>query len=249
MATGPCFVASTFFPSSPALLLPVRQRTNANPAIKQQRVITNHQDNFTSFSSSLGTDLPLREHSQVPFQTYLQDRQRVFEALFPDKKRCEKLNDKEWRIYMLPLEFLFLSVNPVVDMRIVVQQPNLGHPVAIPKDVERVLTLEATKWQLRGLDYVLKPSDFVLSINGILFSEKRGASSRLRGHLTMNVKFAIPPSLSMIPHEAFKSVGEAVLTRLLESMKEKVNSKLLKDYRAYAREVSQKAWQLQLDER
>ena len=67
-----------------------------------------------------------------------------------------------------------------------------------------------TQWELRGLDYILKPSDFVLSINGILYSEKRGISSRLKGHLKLSVKFAIPPSMAMIPEEAFKSVGEMV---------------------------------------
>lgn len=203
-------------------------------------MVANLLENYSSFSSSLGTDLPLREFSQVPFQYYMQDRQRIFEALFPDKRRCERLNDEEWRIYMLPLEFLFLSVNPVVDMRIVVQPPGRGLPIVVSKSVDRVLTLEATKWDLRGLDYVLKPSDFVLNINGVLFSEKRGASSRLKGHLKMSVKFAVPPSLTMVPQEVFKSVGEAVLTRLLESMKEKVNSRLLDDYREYARDFSKK---------
>lgn len=206
--------------------------------MKLRSLITCQLDNFASFSSSLGTDLPLRQHSQVSFQSYLQDRQRIFEALFPDKKRCEKLNDKEWRIYMLPLDFLFLSVNPVVDMRILVQPPSSGLPLIVSDDVDRVLTLEATKWELRGLDYVMKPSDFSLSVNGILFSEKRGVSSRLRGHLKMSVKMAIPPSMALIPQDIFKSVGEAVLNHLLESMKEKVNNKLLEDYKAYALEKS-----------
>lgn len=67
-----------------------------------------------------------------------------------------------------------------------------------------------TQWELRGLDYIVKPSDFVLSINGLLYSEKRGMSSRLKGHLKFSVKFAIPPSMAMIPREVFRSVGEAV---------------------------------------
>ncbi|KAH7446890.1 hypothetical protein KP509_01G080600 [Ceratopteris richardii] len=205
---------------------------------KFQPLVTCQSQNATSFSSSLGTDLPLRQYSEVPFQSYLEDRQRVFQALFPDKKRCEMLNDKEWRIYMLPLDFFFLSVNPVIDMRIVVQPPSSSLPIPVSKEVEKVLTLEATRWELRGLGYALKPSDFSLNIEGILFSEKRGRASRLRGHLKMSVSLVTPPSLALIPEELVKSVGESVLTHLLTSMKEKVNTKLLQDYREYAIEKS-----------
>ncbi|MCO5590866.1 hypothetical protein L7F22_044841 [Adiantum nelumboides] len=223
-------LTSLTLPTFPASSLPQGQKRRA----KFQSLIT--CSTATSFSSSLGTDLPLRQHPNVSFQSYLQDRQRIFEALFPDKKRAEKLNDKEWRIYMLPLDFFFLSVNPVIDMQIIVQAPNLGLPVVVSKEVDKVLSLEATRWELRGLDYVLKQSDFVLSVKGVLFSEKRGVSSRLRGHLKMSVSLVIPSSLALIPEEVIKSVGEAVLTRLLESMKQKVNSKLLEDYKAYAQE-------------
>jgi hypothetical protein len=44
---------------------------------------------------------------------------------------------------MLPLDFLFLSVNPVVDMQIRVQPSTAQHAIAVPKDVDKVLTLEA----------------------------------------------------------------------------------------------------------
>lgn len=230
MATQQLSSASFF--SAPASLFPGQKRFNG----KLQPLVTCQLENFTSFSSSLGTDLPLRQHPRVSFQSYLQDRQRIFEAIFPDKKRCEKLNEKEWRIYMLPLEFLFLSVNPVVDMQILVEPPSSRLPLKVSKEVDKVLTLEATKWELRGLDYVMKPSDFSLNIKGVLFSEQRGVSSRLRGHLQMSVEMSTPPSLALIPQDILKSIGKAVLTRLLESMKEKVNNNLLEDYQAYAQE-------------
>ena len=49
---------------------------------------------------------------------------------------------------MLPLDFLFLSVNPVVDMQIRVQTPSARLAISVPKGVDRVLTLEAVSKKL-----------------------------------------------------------------------------------------------------
>jgi hypothetical protein len=82
--------------------------------------------------------------SQVSFDEYLQDRPRVFRAMFPDESRSQRLSDvnylefycravvvsrlmdrldsvlvqEEWRIQMLPLEFLLITVRPVVVMQL-----------------------------------------------------------------------------------------------------------------------------------
>eukprot|EP01018_Ginkgo_biloba_P037883 Gb_37370 [translate_table: standard] len=198
--------------------------------------VTMQVEKTASFSSELSTDLPLYEPSQAPFEQYLSDRQRVFQAIFPDKRRSERLNEEEWRIHMLPIEFLFLSVYPVVDMSIMVKTSGEGYPSGISKNVSKVLTLEATRWDLGGLDYVLKPSDFVLGIRGVLYSEKYGVRSRLKGQLELSISFVLPPALALFPEDVLKSVAHSVLIRLLENMKERVNSKLLADYREYAKE-------------
>ena len=49
---------------------------------------------------------------------------------------------------MLPLDFLFLSVNPVVDMQIRIQPPSARLAISVPKGVDRVLTLEAVRKKL-----------------------------------------------------------------------------------------------------
>lgn len=63
------------------------------PYTRSMAQITMQAEKTVSFSSELSTDLPLYEPSEVPFEQYLSDRQRIFQALFPDKKRSEKLND------------------------------------------------------------------------------------------------------------------------------------------------------------
>lgn len=206
------------------------------PYTRSMAQITMQAEKTVSFSSELSTDLPLYEPSEVPFEQYLSDRQRIFQALFPDKKRSEKLNDEEWRIHMLPIEFLFLTAFPVIDMSIIVKAPGQGYPPGISKNVKKVLTLNATRWELRGLDYVLKPSDFVLGVRGALYSENNGVRSRLKGLMEMTVSFVLPPALAVIPEDILKGIGHSVLIQLLENMKGRVNRKVLADYRDYAKE-------------
>jgi hypothetical protein len=84
---------------------------------------------------------------QVSFDEYLQDRARVFRAMFPDESRSQRVGDVrnhhltrtllsissasspgetyrfwvlqgEWRVQMLPLQFLLLTVRPVVVMQL-----------------------------------------------------------------------------------------------------------------------------------
>ncbi|XP_031501547.1 uncharacterized protein LOC116265157 isoform X1 [Nymphaea colorata] len=194
------------------------------------------QDKPSSFSSKLSTDLPLYESPQAPFDDYVRDRQRVFEAMFPDKRRSQRLSDEEWRIQMLPIDFFFLSVNPIVDMRLTCKSQGKGYPPGVPKSISTVLALEATRWELRGLDYVLKPSDFTLGIRGALYSEKLGVRSRLKGQLELSVSFVLPPVLELVPRDVLKSVAESVLNRLLVNMKQQVNRSLVSDFREYTKE-------------
>lgn len=51
-------------------------------------------------------------------------------------------SQEEWRIFMLPLEFILLSARPVVDMRVVLKEP--PKPTAgSTRIVSKLLTLEA----------------------------------------------------------------------------------------------------------
>ncbi|CAN6439846.1 unnamed protein product [Victoria cruziana] len=194
------------------------------------------QDKPSSFSSQISTDLPLYESPLAPFDDYIRDRQRVFEAMFPDKRRSQRLNDEEWRIKMLPIDFFFLSVNPIVDMRITCKSHGKEYPPGVRKSSSTVLALEAIRWELKGLDYVLKPSDFTLGVRGALYSEKLGVRSRLKGQLELNISFVLPPVLELVPKDVLRSVAESVLNRLLVNMKQQVNSSLVSDFREYTKE-------------
>lgn len=189
------------------------------------------QAGIVKFSTSLETDIPLREKYEVPFEAYLAGRERVFSAFFPDKQRSEPLGEDSWRVHMLPINFFFLSARPVVDMALLLDEPKSTDNVR--GKANRVLRLEATKWELRGIDY--NPSEFELMLNGSLFAERfEKRAPRLRGRMSVRVKIIVPQALILLPHESIQAVGKAVLDQLLGSMKDKVNRQVIEDYSAFS---------------
>eukprot|EP00257_Ricinus_communis_P027613 XP_025015027.1 uncharacterized protein LOC8283427 [Ricinus communis] len=165
--------------------------------------------NPATYSSRISTDIPIYESPGASFDRYLEDKPRVFKAMFPDKRRSEQLNKEEWRIQMLPINFLFLTVWPVVDMRLKCKSGGKDYPPEVPRNITKVLELEITRWQLQGLDNVLEPSHFSLGVEGLLYADRLGARTRLKGQLEMNISFVLPPVLALVPEDVRKNVAES----------------------------------------
>lgn len=66
------------------------------------------------------------------------------------------------------------------------------------------------RWELRGLDTALDPSQFSLGVKGSLYSDSQGPQSRLKGQLEMNISFVLPPVLALIPEDVRRNVAESV---------------------------------------
>ncbi|XWS44338.1 hypothetical protein CRYUN_Cryun15aG0036600 [Craigia yunnanensis] len=193
-----------------------------------------------TYSARIFTDIPLYETPGALFDEYLKDKPRIFNAMFPDKHRSEQLNQDEWRIQMLPLKLLVLTVWPVVDLRLRCKSRGRDYPPEVPRDITKVLELDITRWELQGLDNVVDPSHFALIVKGTLYPDRRGNKSRLRGHLEMNISFVLPPALAFVPENIRNSLGKGVMTKLVESMKQKVDGSLVADYSKFKRERSDK---------
>nr|BAK01425.1 predicted protein [Hordeum vulgare subsp. vulgare] len=174
-----------------------------------------------TYSSSIDTDMPLYEPPGVSFDEYLENRPRVFRAMFPDESRSQQLSDEEWRIQMLPLEFLLITVRPVV----VMQLRNRG---------AGGLDLRITEWELRGLDSGYTPASFDLGVRGSLYADRaQRRGSRLRGHLEISITVALPPPLRIVPEAVLRGVAESVLLTLAERMKRDVDVGLVADFRRF----------------
>lgn len=163
---------------------------------------------------------------QASFDEYLQDRARVFRAMFPDESRSQRIGDGEWRVQMLPLQFLLVTVRPVVVMQ-------LRHRAG-------GLDLRITEWELRGLDRDHAPSSFDLGVSGSLYADRslrgRRAGCRMRGHLEISITAVLPPPLRLVPESVLRGVAESVLSTLAEKMKRDVDVSLIADFQRFRRE-------------
>lgn len=139
---------------------------------------------------------------------------------------------EEWRVEMIPIQFLFLTASPVVDMRLRLRSSGIGYPPQVPPDISKVLDLEIvsifrfktrfsttpshagcimqTRWELEGLDEMLEPSQLCLSVKGALYPDRRGPRSSLKGHLQMNIGFVLPRMLALLPQQIRQDVAETV---------------------------------------
>ncbi|PIN03357.1 hypothetical protein CDL12_24121 [Handroanthus impetiginosus] len=192
--------------------------------------------NPSTFSSRISADVALYEIPGASFDQYLEDKLRVFGAMFPDKRRNQQLNEEEWRVHLLPVEFLFLTVLPVIDLRLRCKSSGMGYPPEVPRDISKVLEIDIFRGELQGLDDVLKPSHFSLIVKGALYPDRCGLRSRLKGQLQMSMSFVLPPVLALVPEDICRDVAESVLKRLVENMKNKVIGSLIADYSEFKRE-------------
>ncbi|KAL0350859.1 UNVERIFIED_CONTAM: hypothetical protein Sradi_4235100 [Sesamum radiatum] len=143
--------------------------------------------NPSTYSSRISTDIPLYEIPGASFDVYLEDKPRVFKAIFPDKRRSQQLNENIWSLC----------------------RP--GYPPGVPQDISKVLELDIIRWELQGLDDMLKPSQFSLGVKGALYPDRRGPRSRLKGQLQMSISFVLPPMLALVPEDIRRDVADSVL--------------------------------------
>ncbi|KAL2924433.1 hypothetical protein RDABS01_019391 [Bienertia sinuspersici] len=52
----------------------------------------------STYSSQISTDVPFYETPGASFDQYLEDKPRVFRAIFPDKRRSKQLNEVRWEL-------------------------------------------------------------------------------------------------------------------------------------------------------
>lgn len=209
---------------------------NRKMKMKIKMALSDVSASTSTYSSRISTNIPLYEHPGASFDRYLEDKPRLFKAIFPDTKRSQRLNEEEWRIHMLPIQFLYLTVVPVVDIRLRCKSNGIDYPDGVPPDITKVLELNILRWELKGLDDIVTPSNFSLCVKGEMYADRRSKPS-LKGQLQMSMSFAVPPVLALVPEDIRRGVAESLLQRLIGNMKHKVNGSLIADYSKFKREI------------
>lgn len=194
----------------------------------------NPRDLFT-FSYRFNTDIPMGETPGASIDDYLNNRPRIVGAVFPDKRKRTKLNDEEWSVQLLPIQFLFLSASPVIAIRFVFKSGGKGYPPHVPLRATSLLLMEVTDYKLKGLESEAMPPHLALTVRGALYPQPEGRRS-LRGHVEMSVGFNLPPVLALVPPGIIRGVGDTVLRQLGEQMKHDFDKGLAADFKKYTRE-------------
>jgi len=101
----------------------------------------NSRELFT-FSYKFNTDIPMSETQGASIDEYLQNSPRIVGAVFPDQRKRRKLNDEEWSVQLLPIQFLFLSASPVIVMRFVRKSGGKEYPPNVPIHATSLLLME-----------------------------------------------------------------------------------------------------------
>lgn len=65
------------------------------------------------------------------------------------------------------------------------------------------------RWELKGLDDIVRPSNFSLGVKGEMYADRRTKPS-LKGQLQMSMSFSVPPVLALVPEDIRRGVAESV---------------------------------------
>lgn len=169
------------------------------------------------FHASQSVHIAVHEQP-VPIRHYLRQPQRLTHALV-DPSRIEPLTNDCVRLKMRPLNFMMLTIQPTVDMR-------------IWADADGVVHLCSVGSEIRGVQYI--DQRFHLDLVGKLAPQDRVDSTYLVGQADLKVHVDLPPALRFTPRPILETTGNGLLQSVLMTVKQRLMHQLLHDYRRWA---------------
>ncbi len=172
---------------------------------------------YTRFNASQSVELAVPEE-RVPIQHYLRQPRRLVNALV-DRSRTEQLSDDCFRLKMRSLQFMMLSIQPTVDMRVWAQP-------------DGTINLESVACEIRGVGYI--NDRFALNLKGQLCVQQSSGVAYLKGKADLEVQVELPPPFWLTPKPILEATGNGLLKSVLLSVKQRLMHQLLLDYRRWA---------------
>ncbi len=154
----------------------------------------------------------------VPIQHYLRQPRRLVYALV-DPTRLECLGDDIYRLKLRPLQFLHITIQPTVDLRVRSQSNG-------------TVNLRSVACEVRGVEYI--NDRFSLQLFGQLIPKERNGATYLKGMADLEVKVEMPPALMLTPRPILQAAGNALLKSVLMTIDSRLRHQLLADYRRWA---------------
>ena len=158
----------------------------------------------------------------IPINQYLRQPQRLVQAI-TDPSRIQQLAPSHFRLWLRPLKFMMLRLEPTVDLQ-------------VWTEAEGTLHLKALDCDIKGAQF-LKDS-FSLELAGILSPQRRRSNTELSGKADLKVQVEVPSPLKLIPESVLASSGKAFLKGILLTIKYRLESQLIQDYRRWVRAKS-----------
>lgn len=177
---------------------------------------------YIRLNSSQSVEIAVPDE-RVPIQHYLRQPRRLVNALV-DRTRTEQLTEDCFRLKMRPLQFMMLSIQPTVDMRVWAQS-------------DGTINLESVACEILGVGYV--NDRFALNLKGKLCVHQSSGVTYLKGKADLEVQVELPPPFWLTPKPILEATGNALLKSVLLSVKQRLMHQLLLDYRRWATSESE----------
>lgn len=172
---------------------------------------------YTRFNACQSVEIVVPEE-RIPIQHYLRQPRRLVNALV-DRSRTEQLSDDCFRLKMRPLEFMMLSIQPTVDMRVWALS-------------DGTINLESIACEIIGVGYI--NDRFALKLKGQLSPHQIRGVTYLKGKADLEVRVELPPPFWLTPKPILEATGNGLLKSVLLSVKQRLMYQLLLDYRRWA---------------
>ncbi|QUY41643.1 DUF1997 domain-containing protein [Acaryochloris marina] len=156
--------------------------------------------------------------ASVPIQHYLRQPRRLVYAL-TDRSRVERLADDCFRLTMRPREFLAMSFQPVVDLKVWAEPNGTVH-------------LQSVGCEIRGIEYI--NNRFDLKLNGKLYPLATDGPAQLMGKGDVSVSVELPPLFWMTPQPILEAAGQRILQGIFLTFKQRLGHQLVEDYLRWA---------------
>ncbi|MBD2312093.1 DUF1997 domain-containing protein [Desertifilum sp. FACHB-1129] len=168
----------------------------------------------TRFAASQSVEMAVPE-LVVPIQHYLRQPQRLVNAL-TGASQIESLSEERYRLKMRSLNFMTLSFQPTVDLKVWSESGGTIH-------------LKSMGCEIRGIEYINQR--FALNLVGKLSPISLNGQTYLKGRADLEVSVELPPPLSFAPTSLIETTGNGLLRSVLLTIKQRLMHQLIADYR------------------
>ena len=151
----------------------------------------------------------------IPIQQYLSNTERLVYAL-ADPSQIEVLGHHTFQFSMRSIKFLMLTLEPIADVEI---YPNDCDEVIIYSDSCRLRHQAALNRR------------FSFKLQGWLAA--RPDNSGVSGNAELYIEIDLPTAFRFTPKHLLESTGNAIISGILSTIKQRLQRRLVHEYRAW----------------